>query len=54
MSETKYGKYIITDVYKKFFQTESLTVTPDQLGTGCIITSQGFNAPISNVGGSSA
>ena len=51
MSDTKYGKYIITDVYKKFYQTESLTVTPDQLGTGCIITSQGFNAPISNVGG---
>jgi hypothetical protein len=51
MSETKYGKYITTDVYKTFYQTESLTVVPEQLGVDCIITSQGFNKPVNNVGG---
>jgi len=51
MSETKYGKYIKTDVYKTFYQTESLTVGPEQLGVDCIITSQGFNKPVNNVGG---
>jgi hypothetical protein len=51
MPETKYGKYIKTDVYKTFYQTESLTVGPEQLGVDCIITSQGFNKPVNNVGG---
>ena len=51
MAKTKYGKYITTDVYKTFYQTESLTVVPEQLGVDCIITSQGFNKPVNDVGG---
>ena len=49
--QTKYGKYIKKDPYITFYQTESFTVGPEQLECDCIITSQGFNAPVDNVGG---
>jgi len=48
--KTKYGKYLIKDPYIKFYQTDSFTVSPEQLGCDCVITSQGFNKPINNVG----
>jgi hypothetical protein len=48
--KTKYGKYIIRDPYIKFYQTDSFTVGPKQLGCDCVITSQGFNKPVDNVG----
>lgn len=47
---TKYGKYLIKDPYIKFYQTDSFTVGPDRLGCDCVITSQGFNKPVMNVG----
>ena len=46
----KYGKYIIEGPYIKFYQTDSFTVGPDTLGCDCVITSQGFNKPVMNVG----
>lgn len=46
MAETKYGKHIIKDPYKKFHQTDGFNVGSDVLGVDCIIGSQGIHEPL--------
>lgn len=46
MPETKYGKYILKDSYKKFFQTDAFLARPGQVeGLDFYVVTQGIIEP---------
>lgn len=47
MGETKYGKYLLKDSYKKFFQHDAFIARPGMAeGLECYVVSQGISAPL--------
>jgi len=45
MAETKYGKHVIRDAYKKHHQLECVSVHGDEIDADCIITHQVIYKP---------